>query len=96
MTWSHIICYFWIVNLEEQTLLSCFWVSLFRDTITWPTDLDKLFHFHPRLLWGWLSRGFFSFLCCTSGQVGLMLLSLCVSQVTSLIVMESQTQFALI
>jgi hypothetical protein len=51
---------------------------------------------HLALVWLGLSRGIVCFPGSTLGQVSLMSLALCMSQIVSFIVMQGQTQLALI
>lgn len=69
-------CNLWIINLEEQALLACFWISLFGDFISRSSNFHKFLHFHFDFFWCRLGRSFLSFLGSSTGQIGLMLLPL--------------------
>lgn len=96
VSWYYIIRHFRVIHLEQQTLLTRLWIALLGDSITGSTDLHEFLRFNPRLLRRQGLWCFLSLLCSTPGQIGLMLLALCVRQVTPLVVVQGQTEFALV
>lgn len=85
-----------IVNLEQQRLLVIVGLPLLRHSIAGTTDLDELLRLDPGLLRLHTRGRLLGLLRGTSGQIGLMLLALGVGQIASLIVVQRQTQFALV
>lgn len=77
-----------IINLEQQTLLSSFRITLLGNPVAGPTDLDKLLGLHTGLLRGQLLGGILRFLSGTPSQICLMLLTLRMRQVTSLVIVK--------
>lgn len=42
----------WIINLEKQTLLTTFCLTLLSDSVTWTTNFNKLLRFNSWFFWG--------------------------------------------
>lgn len=85
-----------VVDLKQQAMLSIFRISLFCYFVSRSSNLHKLLNAHLRFFRGWLNRSFFRFLGCSASKVLLMLLSLSVSKITPLVIMQRQTQLAFI
>lgn len=89
------LCSLMVVNLEQQALMSHLCVPLLGHFVTRDAELYKLLDLHLYHLWCRLSKGFFGFLDSSLGQDTLMFLPLDMEQVSPVIVMQSQTEFAL-
>lgn len=85
-----------VVNLEEEALLAHLRVPLLGHFVAWAANLHKLLHLHLDLFWRWLGGGLLGLLGGSPGQVGLMLLPLGMCQVAALVVVQGQTQLALV
>lgn len=85
-----------VVDLEEEALLAHLRVPLLGHFVAGAPNLHKLLHFHLDLLGRRLGGGLLSLLGGSPGQVGLMLLPLGVCQVAPLVVVQGQTQLALV
>ena len=89
--------YLRIINLKEQTLLLGIGTPLLGDLVAGSADFDKLSYVNVGLgLRGGLSGRFGLFLGRTPRQIRLMLLALRVRQIAALIVVQRETQLALV
>lgn len=77
-----------VINLEQQAVLTVVRVALFRDLVTWTTDLNKLLHADFGSLRSWLYGCFFRLLRSPACKILLMLLTLGVRQVAALVCVQ--------
>ena len=95
MPGAHALSDLGVVNLEQQALLAVVGIPLLGHPVAGPPDLDELLDVDPRPEGSRLDRGVLGLLGGPPREVALMLLTLGVSQVGGLIVMQGQTQFTL-